>query len=72
MEMSESTRRPDSVSGNIIYKWWCPKCQTDHYDQYCPRDELELAKFANVVPSGLEHIEFCPHCGQLIKKLEAM
>lgn len=72
MELNESARRPDGVSGNIIYKWWCPKCQADHYDQYCPQDELELTEFANVIANGLEHIEFCPHYGQLIKNLEAM
>ena len=56
------------TAGNIIYKWWCPECQTDHYGQYCPRDELESAKSANVVADELKHIEVCPHCDRLIKK----
>jgi len=25
-------------NGNLIYEWWCPKCNTYHYDKCCPYD----------------------------------
>ena len=37
----------------IIYQWWCPKCLDYHYGLYdCPYEDYD----------------FCPTCGQLIKR----
>jgi len=42
-----------NTAGNITYEWWCPKCNTYHWGSH---------------ECIYEDYEFCPHCGQLIKK----
>lgn len=38
----------DNQGNIILYSWWCPACVINHYDEYCPRDELVNPDFANV------------------------
>jgi len=28
-------------NGNILYLWWCLRCQTYHHDKYCPYDCMD-------------------------------
>lgn len=28
----------EKIIDNIVYQWWYPKCQHDHYIPYCPQD----------------------------------
>ena len=54
-----------NTSGNIVYQWWCLKCQANHYTPWCPYDVWD-----NMARDFKECINFetCPHCGQLIKR----
>jgi len=52
----------------IVYMWWCQKCLDYHYEQYCPRDELESLDFANLDNRKKTYFDICPNCGQFIKK----
>jgi len=48
-----SPEQQDSFSTDIAYMWWCQKCLDYHYGLYdCPYEDYE----------------YCPHCGQLIKR----
>lgn len=61
---NESLGPHDSTAGNIIYKWWCPRCQVDHYTPCCPIEEYK--RLAHLW-KDLKY-EFCPHCGQLMSQ----
>ena len=54
----------DSVSPDIVYMWWCPKCQVNHYTPYCPMGEYR--RLANSWKDF--YYESCPHCGQVIER----
>ena len=42
---------PD-ININIVYQWWCEKCLNYHTGLYsCP----------------YENLNYCPHCGQLMR-----
>lgn len=64
-EFIKNTEEFIGSTGNIIYVWWCPRCQADHYSPHCPRDLICGADAENYQRNGYE---ICPHCGQLIKK----
>jgi len=71
--MSVSVNEPQRwlpfASGNVAYEWWCPKCGVYHYGLDCPKDDLTAKPEVNikVFINNIKH-EFCPCCGQLIKK----
>jgi len=52
-DVNYSPEQHDSISGHVTYEWWCPKCCDFHSEPYgCPYEDYD----------------FCPHCGQLIKR----
>jgi len=55
MPDNESPEQHDSISPDIVYTWlwWCERCLDYHYGPYeCPYEDYE----------------FCPHCGQLMRR----
>jgi len=60
----------ESLSGNIVFEWWCPKCGAYHYQQYCPKDESESTESININADSTLKIEICPCCGQLRNKYD--
>ncbi len=56
------------ISGNITYWWWCPECQTSHFTPWCPYGAMTLGDEKSGYVDFSDDIEFCIHCGQLIKK----
>ena len=53
------------LCNDLIYEWWCLKCQCYHYYPWCPWDKNELTDDSIHKPI---RYEICSHCGQLIKK----
>ena len=52
-DINYSPEPHDSYSLGNIYKWWCEKCLDYHVGRYdCP----------------YEDIEYCPRCGQIIRR----
>lgn len=57
-----------NTSGNIVYQWWCLKCQDNHSTPYCPYDTFTIGDDYPEFLDLIDRIEICPHCGQIIKK----
>jgi len=52
-DINYSPEQYNSISTNMTYMWWCEKCLDYHYGQYdCPYEDYE----------------YCPHCGQLMRR----
>lgn len=63
------TMKDYGISGDITYEWWCPVCGTYHYGIDCSQDDLTAKPELNVkIFIGNVRYEFCPCCGQLVKK----
>ena len=66
IDINYSPEQFDGISGNNDYQWWCIACQAYHYDSICPKyvnQDADVKIFINNI-----RYEFCPQCGQLIKR----
>lgn len=58
-DINYSPEQHDSWSDNFFYKWWYEKCHDYHYYRY--------GLYGGISGCPYDDIEYCPHCGQLIK-----
>jgi len=49
-------------SGDLIYQWWCPRCQCDHCGPTCPQNQYVIE-----YTDANRTYDICPHCGKEIK-----
>lgn len=54
----------ESVAGNVVYSWWCPRCGYDHYGTHCPFDSV-----TDGGSDGYQSYDVCLHCGQLTRRI---